>query len=268
MESDRPRPTVRRAGSGPTVPCLHANASSSAQWRALSERLAAHRTVVAADSWNVGRGPAWTASRTPTFDDEVDLVEPLLLEADGPVDLVGHSFGGAIALRAALRHPTRVRSIAAYEPTAFWLVAASGRPGDVRGIADTAVDASAAVERGDLDAAARRFVDFWSGPGAWDRTPPDRRDAPLRAMRFVGHWGHATLGDATPLEAFAALRVPVLLMSGDASPLSGRAPAALLARTLPDARLETFAGLGHMGPVTHPEPVNARIERFLLEPGT
>jgi pimeloyl-ACP methyl ester carboxylesterase len=266
MRSERPRPSVRRAGSGPTVLCLHSNASSSAQWRALSERLAPHRTVIAADSWNAGRSPTWAASRPPTFDDEVDLIEPLLLEADGPVDLVGHSFGGAIALRAALRHPTRVRSIAAYEPTAFWLVAASERPGDVQGIADVAVDASAAVERGDLDAAAQRFVDFWNGPGAWARTPPERRDAPLRAIRFVGDWGHATLGDSTPLDAFAALRVPVLLLSGEASPLSGQAPAALLARTLPDARLEILAGLGHMGPVTHPDPVNARLERFLLEP--
>jgi pimeloyl-ACP methyl ester carboxylesterase len=43
------------------------------------------------------------------------------------------------------------------------------------------------------------------------------------------------------------------------------APAALLARTLSNARLETFKGCGYMAPATHPEPVNAAIERFLDE---
>jgi pimeloyl-ACP methyl ester carboxylesterase len=267
VNADHPRPFVRSAGSGPVVLCFHANASSSSQWRALSDRLASKRTVVAVDSWNAGRSPAWTDDRLPDFDDEVDLIEPVLLEATAPVDLVGHSFGGAIALKAALRHPARVRSVAVYEPTVFWLVAAAGRPQDVQGIVDAGTDAAALVAQGSDEAAARRFIDFWTGPGAWDDTPPDRRTAPLRAIRFVSHWAHAAHGDRATLSAFSTLSMPVLVMSGSASPLSGRAPAALLSRTMSGARTEIFEGLGHMAPATHPDLVNAWIEQFLDEAG-
>lgn len=57
--------------------------------------------------------------------------------------------------------------------------------------------------------------------------------------------------------------MPVLLMVGRDSPASSRAVAGLLAQTLPRLELLEFDGLGHMGPVTHPERVNAAIEDFL-----
>jgi pimeloyl-ACP methyl ester carboxylesterase len=267
VKSESPYPFTRRAGSGPVTICLHAGASSSAQWRALSDRLSPRRTVIAVDSWNAGRSPVWTQDRLPDFDDEADLIEPVLLESDGPVDMVGHSHGGSIALKLAYRHPARVRSVTAYEPTVFWLVKADGRPHDVQGIVDAASDAAMLVEQGQREAAARRFVDFWSGPGSWERIPAERRSGPLHAIQFVSHWAHASLNTAMPLSAFATLDMPVLLMSGSASPLSGRAPVALLAHTIPGARLEVLEGVGHMAPVTHPERVGAVIERFLEQTG-
>ena len=195
------------------------------------------------------------------------MVEPVLLESNGPVDLVGHSHGASIALKLAIRHPARIRSVIAYEPTMFWLVRSQGRSQDVQGIVDAASDAAELVSRGEREAAARRFIDFWNGPGTWDRIPADRRSGPLQSIGFVSHWAHASLCDATPLSAFSTMTMPVLLMSGACSPLSGQAPAALLSTTIPDARLEIFEGLGHMAPLTHPEIINARIERFLDEVG-
>ena len=72
-------------------------------------------------------------------------------------------------------------------------------------------------------------------------------------------------GDQLPTEAaLSALRMPVLLMTGSESPASSLGVARILAAQL--ARVETieFQGLGHMGPVTHPERVNEAVERFLL----
>ena len=46
----RPEPFVREAGTGRGVVCLHANASTSAQWRGLMERLAPRFHVLAVDS--------------------------------------------------------------------------------------------------------------------------------------------------------------------------------------------------------------------------
>jgi pimeloyl-ACP methyl ester carboxylesterase len=63
---------------------------------------------------------------------------------------------------------------------------------------------------------------------------------------------------------FSRLDVPVLYMVGKDSPASSRGVARLLAPTLPQVQLVEFDGLGHMGPVTHPQAVNEVISRFLV----
>ena len=69
--------------------------------------------------------------------------------------------------------------------------------------------------------------------------------------------------EATPLAAFHSLDIPVLYMVGKRSTLSARGVSRLLANALPRAVLLEFDELGHMGPITHPEPVNEAIVRFL-----
>jgi pimeloyl-ACP methyl ester carboxylesterase len=249
--------SFREAGAGPGVVCLHSNASSSGQWRALMELLAPRFHVIAADSYGAGKSPA----RPPNtmLRDEVALLEPALARAGDPFALVGHSYGGAVALVAAVMYPKRVRAIALYEPTLFALVERE-TPRDVDGIRDTVVDA---VKVGDKFAAARTFIDFWMEPGAFDRMPERKREAIAAAGVDVDEWRKALFGEPTPRSAFARLDVPVLLLVGKRSPLSSRSVAQLLARTLPRVEVVELDDCGHMAPVTHPERVNGAIARFL-----
>src|SRR5215204_1520544 len=91
---------VREAGSGPGVVCIHANASSSGQWRGLMETLAPDFHVLAADSYGSGRGPAFPRQRPSRLADEVELLEPVFARAGSPLVIVGHSYGAAVALIA------------------------------------------------------------------------------------------------------------------------------------------------------------------------
>ena len=78
-----------------------------------------------------------------------------------------------------------------------------------------------------------------------------------------GVGGLQSLDEPTPAAALAELDVPVLLMVGSKSPLSSRAVAQRLADLLPQVERVELEGLGHMGPVTHPDKVNEVIVRFL-----
>ena len=255
-------PFFREAGSGPGVICLHSNASSSAQWRGLMEALASKFHVIAPDSYGAGKTPH--PGRQVTLRDEVELLEPMFAKAGDPFALVGHSYGGAVALVAALRYPRRVRALALYEPTLFAVVEQeSPSPNDVDGIRNAADAAIALHKAGDAAGAARRFIDFWMGGESFDRMPERNREAISASIASIEAWKEALFGEPTPLAAFATLDIPVLLVTGSRSPLSSRAVTQRLRRVLPRVEVEEIEGLGHMGPVTHPQPVNEAIARFL-----
>jgi len=257
-------PYYREAGIGPSVVCIHCNASSSSQWRPLMDRLAPHRRVLAPDTHGAGRGPVWPTDRTLTLDDEVSMLEPIFARAGSRFALVGHSYGGAVALLAALRRAERVDALVLYEPTLFALVdSESPMPNDAEGIRETVERAAAALAAGDQSSAAEVFIDYWMGAGTWEGKPVAHRSAIEAALVNVQGWGRALFGETTPLAAFKELRMPVLLMQGSETTPAARAVATLLARTLPRVETMTFEGLGHMGPVTHPALVDAAIDGFL-----
>jgi pimeloyl-ACP methyl ester carboxylesterase len=257
-------PFVREAGGGPGVVCLHSNASSSSQWRGLMDQLAPKFHVLAPDSYGAGKGPAWPADRTLTLKDEVALLGPVFERAGEPFALVGHSYGAAIAMIMALQNPGRVRAMAVYEPTLFGLVDAAGPPpNDADGIRDTVVRAGNALDAGDPDTAAGHFIDFWMGAGSWGKTPEARRGPIAAAVANVRGWGHALFNPPAVLEDFRKLNVPILYMLGTRTPAPARAVAKLLIPALARVEVKEFEGLGHMGPVTHPDLVNEAIANFL-----
>ena len=264
LDLSRREPYFREAGAGPGVVCVHSNASSSSQWRALMENLASRFLVLAPDTHGAGKGPAWPADRPFALRDEVAFLEPVFARAGTPLSLVGHSYGGAVALIAALQQPQRLRALVLYEPTLFSLIdAAFPQPNDADGIRQTVERAGAALAVGNRGAAAEHFIDFWMGAGAWQATPQSRRAAIEAAVVNVQGWGRALFTEPTPLKALSALTMPVLLMVGKDSPASARAVARLLSQALPRVETLEFEGLGHMGPVTHPEVVNPAIDEFL-----
>jgi pimeloyl-ACP methyl ester carboxylesterase len=257
-------PFFREAGTGPGVVCTHANASTSGQWQALIELLAPKFHVLVPDLYGSGKSPEWPSDRVITLGDEVAFIEPVLARAGSPLALVGHSYGAAVALIAALANPGRIRAMALYEPTLFALLEAeSPPPNEADGIRNTVADVVVALEGCNPDAAAERFIDYWMGAGAWKQTPEHRKPPIAASVTNVRRWEHALTTEPTPLEAFRSLNVPVLFMVGKRSTPSARAVARLLLSALPQVELVEFEKLGHMGPVTHPEPVNEAIKLFL-----
>lgn len=236
--------------------------------------------VLAVDLHDHGVGPAWTTdgvSPAPlTLEDEAALVAPLLAEAGrvgqgegdgGGVHLVGHSYGGAVALKVASQHPQHVRSLVLYEPVAFRLLL-----DDPASHAETAEALAVThmvqthLERGDIDGAARHFVDYWSGVGTWAAMPAPARAAVAQRMPIVlQHFG-ALLNERQQVAALARLAVPTLVLSGEHTVATARRIAQRLRSLLPHAVHETLAGMGHMGPLTHAAVVAERIAMHLGVP--
>ena len=266
------RLSARTQGAGDLVVCLHSSTGTHAQWHTLAQRLSSRWQVLSPDLYGHGRSPQWPAAAMNTLHVDGHAVAALMEAASPQLDqrgvhLVGHSYGAAIALKAALMHPTRVRSLTVYEPTIFALVDRdSPRPNATEGIQQAVRDGVACLERGDAEGAARAFIDFWMGEGSFDRTPVERRGPIVEACRNVRRWAFALMNEPATLEEFRQIRVPVLYMVGGRSPESSRSVAERLVAVLADVRRVEFLGLGHMGPVKHPQRSTRLWERCWPRP--
>jgi pimeloyl-ACP methyl ester carboxylesterase len=265
LRSGQARHEPRRQAA--SVVCLHASASSGRQWQTLRRQLTGGYQVLFPDLYGSGNSPPWPAQRDLTLADEVALLEPVFEAAGESFHLVGHSYGGAVAVRAALTYPgRRFLSLVLIEPVLFGLLLAE-EPGEpaTREIVALCQHTKAAVELGALDSAAKRFIDYWMSPGTWASMPPQRRAAAAQAMPSVASQWSAIFAEATPLSAYSSLDLPTLYLVGSQSPASARAVARLLTQALPDVTTAELRGAGHMAPITHPDMVNPAIEAHIAQ---
>ena len=248
-----------------TVVFLHSSASAPRQWNALASR------VPARFGWRVELPALAGHEDAPRFAPdaaslagEVDRLLARLPRALGGVHLVGHSYGGAVALKAALSGRLDVRSLALYEPVMFRLLGTSlGRYAE----GDSPIAVGTAIRRahlaGDGDGAARIFIDYWSGRGAFAAMSPERRARTVERMPAVVDDFRALFGDSTTAADLRRLDVPCLVMGGARSPRPAQDLCEVVAGSMPRARRHRFARLNHMGPILDAPAVNAVVEEFL-----
>ncbi len=239
------------AGRGAPVVMLHSGGMSSRQWRRAAEHLAPSYRVLTPDFVGYGDSGEWPEGERFELADEIEATEALVRGLGEPAHLVGHSYGGFVALKVAAASPAAVRSLAVYEPVAFGVLDGWA---DGKAIAELARDEGGfAGEGGEgaREAFLRRFIDYWSGEGAWDALRPAARDEFRRGAGKLAQEVRGLLADRTPLAAYAAVAAPTLVLSGELSPPDARRVAELIAGAVPGARLERLAAAGHMGPLTH-----------------
>lgn len=241
---------------------LHSSASSARQWDVLGKSLAGIFDVHAIDFHGHGTRAPWAGPGALTLAHEATPIDGLI-ERHGAIHVVGHSYGGAVALDIARRHPGAVRSVAVYEPVVFGLLAADPRCHAEAAIAfDLAAGLHAHLDQGNAQAAGERFVNFWSGPGAWMHLG-SRRQAGV-AARMASVVQHFDAAFAAPDARPSLARIPLLCLTGAATVPVTRRIGELLETSLPHAEHECLASLGHLGPITAADVVNARLTDFLL----
>jgi pimeloyl-ACP methyl ester carboxylesterase len=250
-------------GNAPRLMLLHAGAASHRQWRPLIAALGRGWHIVAPDLVGHGETPmpdhGWH-----TLEQEVIRLTALLDRMDGPVHLIGHSYGGAMALELARRQPRRIASLAMYEPVAFGLLRDSSQREawqEINRVAQRHIDL---VADGNARAAAIAFLDYWVGPGALLAMPEHMQAYVTACMRPVASEFHELLLAGGPAAAsLKSVIMPVLLLSGSETTLAVQGVIAELRRLLPAPRYMTLAGATHMAPLLQPDLVNPLLIAFL-----
>lgn len=246
---------------------IHCSLAHSGAWRGVEKHLSDDLSMLAFDLPGHGRSGDWDGQGD--FQDlSVQIAEALLdKETDGPVDLIGHSFGGTIALRLAQRAPERVRSLTMFEPVLF--AAAKDHPEFAKNSAYMEGPFADAMRAGDRIEAARLFNVLWGRDADWQALPTTHQQDMARRIHLIPDGKPVTHDDIHGQAAAGALEcldMPVLLMEGAKSPAIVRATHDAMAARLPNVTRVVLQDAGHMGPITHAGEVAQAIRNHMCEP--
>ena len=250
--------------SGDAVVLVHGSWADRASWQPVIPGLARSFRVVAYDRRGHGRSESAPGHGTRQ-DDEGDLAGLIERLDLAPVHVVGNSFGGSIVFGLAAMRPDLFRSVVVHEPPLSGIV--SDDPELQPLLTDFQNKIEAVLDRlgaGDLQGGSRQFVDEVAiGPGAWDRAPPAVRQGFLaNALTWLDEQQDPGWS-GLEVTRLSRLSCPVLLTQGDQSfPWFPRI-IARLQQALPNARVHTFQGAGHVPHVTHAEEYVRVTSQFL-----
>lgn len=254
------------AGSGPRRALLiHCSLGHAGGWARMVAGLDDVITAIAYDLPGHGRSADWDGISDIQAVSTAMAVDLLERDGQGPADIIGHSFGGTVALRLAVERPDLVRSLALFEPV-FFAVAAADRPDLDPGNDPHMVRYRAALAAGDRMGAARAFTAVWGDGRGWDSLPPAQQQAMATRIHLIEAGAPAIYGDVAGMLSggkLARITCPLLLMRGADSPLAIAAINDGLARRIPQARQVVVPGAGHMAPITHPAAVAGIVREFL-----
>jgi pimeloyl-ACP methyl ester carboxylesterase len=247
------RTFVHRSGSGSPILLIHGFLVSHWIWRGVVEQLARHGEVIAFDLPGHGEAdrPAPTDfDYTPAglADHAARLCEVMGLP---PAVVLGHSFGGAVALSLAARHPERVRALAAIDaiglpfkmPLKGQLVLAPGigellfKKAYTRAMLHDHLTSAFT----DTSLVTEEYVDYY-----WDRfNRPGGRAASYAMVRAIA--------DTDLAETVTSIRTPTSVIWGERDRIVPVALASKLAALIPGASLDVVPGCGHTPAEEQPE---------------
>lgn len=255
-------------GAGPREALLiHCSLGHAGGWARMVAALDDLVTGIAYDLPGHGRSADWDGVSDIQGVSTAMAVDLITGEARGPVDVIGHSFGGTVAIRLAVERPDLVRSLVLIEPV-FFAVAAADRPDLDPGNDPHMIRYRAALAVDDRIAAAAAFAAIWGDGRGWDSLPPAQQQAMAARIHLIEAGAPAIYGDCAGILSGGKLEgiaCPVLLIRGGDSPAAIAAINDGLARRMPQARQAVVPGAGHMAPITHPAAVAQLVRDFLRD---
>jgi pimeloyl-ACP methyl ester carboxylesterase len=252
------------AGSGVPVVLLHGALSDFRYWEPQQIAFARRRQAIAVSLR--GYFPDETGGRDAQLSAEqhVSDLGVFLRSLGQPAHLLGHSRGGRIALHVAAKFPDTVRTLVLFEPGGiavpdFFTPITSAEPS--KPAADVRSDAWALIQRGEIEAGLRLYIDSGHGAGTWDGSPLNFKRV---AMSNAGSMAGMMADVSAPLSRSAATQVtaPTLLMDGANSPPIFGQVIRVLSDCVPKTQRSTIDGGTHFLNLTHPDAFNRAVEDF------
>lgn len=254
IEDPGGRIEYEESGSGPTLVLVPGSCSTGVAWRPVMRALGENYRCVTTSLLGYGQTAERRIEADPSMTLEAEVLERVIRRAGGAVHLVGHSFGGAVALFVAMRKRVEIASLTVLEAPLPALLKACGEDAHHRAFR-AMTDAYFAAHRGGDAEAIGTMIDFYGGKGTWAAWP-ERVRAYAVATTPVNmlDWACAYDRELSP-DMLAVIDVPVSVAVGAASHPAVCRANGLVATSIGGATFKTIGGAAHFMISTHPEQV-------------
>jgi pimeloyl-ACP methyl ester carboxylesterase len=252
---------VRRVGAGDPVVLLHGSGGGPHSWMPVAERLAGSYEV-----WMPARrgyGPSDVPPGRKSFKDEVADLIAITEAVERPPHLVGGSYGATLALHTAVAEPSRLRSLAVFEPPLF---AAGDSLGPLLDRYRAALNRNDAAEMFTVLNEVTRVPP--AVVAAFQAAAGDRQPDPAEAQRSAIGWLHdleALTDDSADPSRWSSIAAPTLLMQGADTWEPMPTTMMALADALPTARRVIWPGQSHFATMTAPDLVAGALDEFFAQ---
>jgi len=249
-------------GSGPTIVLVPGSCSTGAAWRPVLAAWQDRFRCVTTSLLGYGGTAERRTSHDPSIRHEAEALEAVIRKAGGAVHLVGHSFGGLVAIVVALRKRVPLASLTIVEAPALQLLQDDGDSRHYRAIREMTEDYFAAFERGDAEAIGT-MIDFYGGAGTFASWSPRVRAYAVETTAVnILDWASA-YGFPLSIAALKAIDIPALVLWGEASHPAVQRANVLLAESMRHTASAEISGAGHFMIATHPEPISRLIAQHV-----
>ncbi len=246
-------------GKSPTIMMLCSTGLDSRQWKDLLP-MVGERKLISPHYLNYVKSSSW--QKKSPIDSWIDYraAEGLLLAEGREIDLIGHSYGGFIALRLAKEHPDRIRRIALHEPIVWGCLQHTNRD-DLKNEFGEVVET---FFKEDLEPEdfLRDFVDYWNEVGSWDSMPEGRKGSWRDLQPKILSEVRLLCYDTTPPSYYEEISHPTLITVSESTPPHQYEACNILSSSLPNVKVIDVTG-GHMGVVTNSGEVMPLLARWV-----
>ena len=253
------RPHVIEQGTGDPLVFVHGSYATPSTWKKLIERLAPTHHCIAVRLPGHGGMPDPEDFDAPTIETELALLEAVVRQlTDRPIHLIGHSYGGVVALAQALKGNLPLKELTLFEPVATWVL-------DVVDDQPMLARLQAFLNRYRHDAAlglpdvCGQVIDFWGGANDFAALPPHIQAAMGTMVgNNLRHWDICTRALYTTAD-LSRMSVPTRLVSGTRSNKVAHAIVDHLHGLLPHSRRWVIEGASHGMVTSHADACLAAL---------
>jgi pimeloyl-ACP methyl ester carboxylesterase len=253
------------AGEGPTAILIHGSVSDYREWTKLIDPLSQHYHVIAYSRRYHSPNPSPGPDADASLDQQVsDLFEILKAMSINSAHIVGHSYGGAIALGFTLRHPEMVRSLVLAEPAVSGVM--SKTPANDSMLKESQAlraQMSEVFPKGDAEQIVKTYAAHVA-PGDFEKATPDERKMLLEnvsafQLDFTSQRRPFTCEDAQKIT------VPVLVLAGDHSPMGLQRIAETTAQCIKGAKFVKIPQATHWMQLDQPQVFYDEVVAFFAK---